>query len=106
MWLEGGGEEDKSAGVEGREAVTSLRPSFSFRAAALPPPSLELCSVDGGMDSKRQASSSPPLFLSGSSSALWSWMELNANDLTELKSSKNKTNKQKKICFYFSVGRF
>lgn len=43
MWLEGGGEEDKSAGVEGREAVTSLRPSFSFRAAALPPPLLWNC---------------------------------------------------------------
>lgn len=59
-------------------------------------PALKPRSTDGGTDrqadrqvsERRTDNSSPPLPLTLSSSALWSWMELNANDLTELKSSK------------------
>lgn len=87
----GGGQ---SAGVEGSEATLSV----CLSALGLQPsPVLKLCSMDGGMNRqaarqgsrRRMDSSSPPLPLSFSSSALWSWMELNANDLTELKSYKN-----------------
>lgn len=57
--------------------------SVSVRAAV--PACLKLCSMDGG-DLEEQQTAPPLLCPPLSSSALWSWMELNANDLTELKS--------------------
>lgn len=78
MWLEGGGEEDKVMVLkEGKP----LHLSVCLLA-------LGLCSMEGWMDGlidkqRRTGNTSPPLLLTLSSSALWSWMELNANDLTD-----------------------
>lgn len=99
----GGGQ---SGGAERRDAVASLRLSFSFRAAALArTPLLWNCVawMEGWTD--RQASeeghATPPLLLTLSSSAFWSWMELNANDLTELKSSKKQKQTKKNLFLFF-----
>lgn len=90
MWLEGGGEEDKVQVLKG--ALASLCLSVCQLQGCSVRPTLKLCSIGGEIN--RQAdrqvgrrktdNSSPPLPLTLSSSALWSWMELNANDLTEL----------------------
>lgn len=78
---------------------------FSFRAAALArPPSLWNCVAwtEGWKANDRPLSSPPPFPPPAPASALWSWMERNANDLTELKSSKNKNKEtRKKSLFLF-----
>ena len=99
--LEGGGEEDKT---QEKKRSCRISPSvFQLQGCNIAPqpphpPTLKL--QHGWRDGQTSYELPPPLVLHPPpSSALWSWMELNANDLTELKSSTTK--KKKKSVFIF-----
>lgn len=82
--MAGGGGQGGGARREGKLSHLSIR-LLALGLNAPPPHSETVAWMEGWMDQQRRPPHPPP---SPPPPQLWSWMERNANDLTELKSSK------------------